>query len=65
MSNTLVLNSNNVIGTNNSTFQYNFIQGAFRSKNCEMSIGSLTILTHGTMFHRSTITKHLVLLFLI
>ena len=43
MSNTLVLNSNNVIGTNNSTFQYNFIQGAFRSKDCEMSIGSLTI----------------------
>jgi len=43
MSNTLVLNSNNVIGTNNSTFQYNFIQGAFRSKNCEMEIGSVTI----------------------
>jgi len=43
MSNTLVLNSNNVIGSNNSSFQYNFIQGAFRAKNCEMSIGSLTI----------------------
>jgi hypothetical protein len=43
MSNTLVLNSNNVTGSNNSTFQYNFIQGAFRAKNCEMAIGSLTI----------------------
>ena len=43
MSNTIVLNSNNVIGSNNNTFQFNFIQGAFKCKDYEMSIGSLTI----------------------
>ena len=43
MSNTLVLNSNNVIGSNNNTFEYDFIQGAFRAKNCEIAISSLTI----------------------
>lgn len=43
MSNTLVLNSNNVIGTNNSTFEYKFIQGAFKARNNEIAISSLTI----------------------
>ena len=43
MSNTLVLNSNNVIGTNNSTYEYKFIQGAFKAKNNEIAISSLTI----------------------
>lgn len=43
MSNTLVLNSNNVIGTNNSTYEYKFIQGAFKAKNNEIAVSSLTI----------------------
>lgn len=43
MSNSLVVNSSNVIGTNNNTYQYKFIQGSFQSKDCEMSIGSATI----------------------
>ena len=29
MSYTLVLNSSNVVGTNNNTYQYNFIKGSF------------------------------------
>ena len=43
MSNTLVFNSSNVVGTNNNTFQYNFIQGAVNIKDCEIAVGSLTI----------------------
>ena len=43
MSNSLVVNSSNVIGTNNNTYQYKFIQGSFQSKDCEMSISSATI----------------------
>jgi len=43
MSNSLVVNSSNVIGTNNNTYQYKFIQGSFQSKDCEMAIGSATI----------------------
>jgi hypothetical protein len=43
MSNTLVLNSSNVVGSNNNTFQYNFIQGAFDAQNYEIAVGSLTI----------------------
>ena len=43
MSYTLAINSNNVVGTNNNTYQYNFIQGAFHAKDCEISVGSLII----------------------
>ena len=43
MSNTLVFNSSNVVGTNNNTYQYNFIQGAVNIKDCEIAVGSLTI----------------------
>ena len=43
MSNTLVLNSNNVIGTNNTTFQYKFIQGSFKVENSELAVGSIII----------------------
>ena len=44
MSYTLVLNSNNVIGSNNNTYQYKFIQGGLNVKeDYEMAIGSLTI----------------------
>jgi len=43
MSNTLIINSSNVIGTTNSAYQFNFIQGSFVAKDCEISVGSLTI----------------------
>lgn len=43
MSNTLVLNSSNVVGANNNTFQYNFIQGSFDVQNYEIAVGALTI----------------------
>ena len=43
MSNSLVVNSSNVIGSYNNTYQYKFIQGSFQSKDCEMAIGSATI----------------------
>ena len=39
----LVLNSSNVIGSNNNTFQYNFIGGSFVSKDSEIAISSVTI----------------------
>ena len=32
MSNCLVLNSTNVIGTNNNTYRYNFVNGMFMIK---------------------------------
>ena len=43
MSYTLLLNSSNVIGSNNNTYQYNFISGSFHAKDCEMAVGSLAI----------------------
>jgi len=43
MSNTLVINSSNVVGSNNNTYVYKFIQGSFQAKDCEMSIGTATI----------------------
>ena len=43
MSYTLTLNSSNVIGSNNNTFQYNFITGAFHAKDYEMAVGGFTI----------------------
>ena len=43
MSFTLVLNSNNKVGANNNTFQYNFIQGSFDAKDMELAVGALTI----------------------
>ena len=43
MSNTLIINSSNVIGTTNSSYQYKFIQGSFVAKNCEIAVGSLTM----------------------
>ena len=43
MSYTLLLNSSNVIGSNNNTYQFKFISGSFHSKNMEMAVGSLAI----------------------
>ena len=43
MSYTLLLNSSNVIGSNNNTYQFKFISGSFHSKNMEMAVGSLEI----------------------
>jgi len=43
MSYTLVLNSNNKVGANNNTFEYNFIQGSFNAKDMEIAVGALTI----------------------
>jgi hypothetical protein len=44
MSFTLVLNSSNVSSTStNSSFKYNFIQGGFKAKDCEMCISSVSI----------------------
>ena len=43
MSYTLLLNSSNVIGSNNNTYQYNFISGSFHAKDCEMAVSSLAI----------------------
>ena len=51
MSNSLVVNSSNVIGLNNNTYQYKFIQGSFQSKDCEMAIGSATIPYPGIIYH--------------
>jgi len=43
MSYSIVLNSSNVIGSNNNTFQYNFISGSFVAKDSEIAISSVTI----------------------
>ena len=43
MAYTLLLNSSNVIGSNNNTYQYNFISGSFHAKDCEMAVSSLAI----------------------
>jgi len=43
MSYSLVLNSSNVIGSNNNTFQYNFISGAFKAEDAEIAISSVVI----------------------
>ena len=43
MSYSLVLNSSNVIGANNNTFQYNFISGSFKAEDAEISISSIVI----------------------
>lgn len=44
MSFSLVLNSNNVVGSNNNTFQYKFVNGSFKiPENSEMCISSITI----------------------
>lgn len=44
MSNTLILNSSNVVGSNKNTFQYNFIQGTFKlNEDSQISVSSVTI----------------------
>ena len=43
MSYTLLLNSSNVIGSNNNTYQYKLISGSFHAKDCEMAVGFLAI----------------------
>lgn len=44
MSLTLVLNSSNVIGSNNNTFQYKFMNGNFKlNENAKMAISQITI----------------------
>jgi len=43
MSYTLAINSSNVVGSNNNTYQFKFISGSFHAKDMEISVGSLTI----------------------
>ena len=43
MSYALVLNSSNVVGSNNNTFQFNFINGSFNVKDAEIAISSVQI----------------------
>ena len=43
MSYSLVLNSSNVIGSNNNTFQYNFISSSFKAEDAEIAISSIVI----------------------
>ena len=43
MSYALVLNSSNVVGSNNNTFQFNFINGSFNVKDAELAISSIQI----------------------
>ena len=44
MSYTLLLNSSNVVGSNNNTFQYNFISGSFKiPEGSEIAISQATI----------------------
>ena len=43
MSFTLVMNSSNVVGSNNNTFRYNFLSGNFTTKNSEMCISNVVI----------------------
>ena len=43
MSNSLVVNSSNVIGSNNNTYQYRFLQGNLTLKDYEMSISSFIL----------------------
>jgi len=43
MSFTLTLNSSNVVGANNNTYQYQFISGGFHAKDMELAVGALTM----------------------
>jgi len=43
MSYTLALNSTNVTGPNNSTFQYTFASGSFVAKDAEIALSSASI----------------------
>ena len=43
MSFTLTLNSSNVVGANNNTYQYQFISGGFHAKEMEIAVSALTI----------------------
>ena len=43
MSYTLALNSSNVVGRNNNTYQFNFVSGSFHAKDAEIAVGSLTM----------------------
>ena len=43
MSYTLALNSSNVVGSNNNTYQFNFVSGSFHAKDAEIAVGSLTM----------------------
>lgn len=43
MSYTLALNSSNVVGSNNNTYQFKFVSGSFHAKDAEIAVGSLTM----------------------
>ena len=44
MSYTLVLNSSNVVGNNNNTYQYNFIKGSFTiQEGAEIMVSSIQV----------------------
>lgn len=44
MSNTIILNRNNLIGINNNTYQYNFIQGNYDiPRNSQMCVSQITL----------------------
>jgi hypothetical protein len=60
MSYTLAINSSNVVGNNNNTFQYNFITGAFCAKDCELAIAALSypnsFYNISTLYNNKTIS---------
>ena len=43
MSNCLVLNSTNVIGNNNNTYKYNFINGMYSIKDAVIAVSNITV----------------------
>jgi len=60
MSYTLALNSSNVVGSNNNTYQFNFQSGSFHAKNMEIAVGSLTMpyawFNVSTLYNNNTIS---------
>ena len=44
MSNTIILNRNNLIGINNNTYQYNFVQGKYNiPPNSQICVSQITL----------------------
>ena len=59
MSFTLVLNSQNVFGTGNNTYKYNFIQGMFNiPPDSEVMVANVQIPIHFIISLLPTITIH-------
>ncbi len=43
MSNCLVLNSTNVVGNNNNTYKYNFINGMYSINDAVIAVSNITV----------------------